>query len=87
MIRVRHRSAASIWLMLVLLTVASVGTVEMMSFARLSGLLIAVIAGIKGSFVILDFMEARHARPVWRNLYLGWLGAMSLVLVVLSIAG
>lgn len=87
MIGVHHRSVASIWLMLVVLTAASVGTVEMMAFARLSGLLIAAIAGIKGSFVILDFMEARHARPVWRNLYLGWLGTMTLVLVALAVAG
>ena len=73
--------------MLVVLTAASVGTVEMMSFTSLSGLLIAAIAGIKGSFVILDFMEARHARPVWRNLYLGWLGTMALVLIALAAAG
>jgi hypothetical protein len=49
--------------------------------------MIFVLAGFKGAWVILDFMELRHAPAVWRWLLLGWLTLVCGVIVLLWVAG
>lgn len=34
------------------------------------------LAFLKGALIALDFMETRHAPPLWRRLLLGWLAAV-----------
>lgn len=49
--------------------------------------LIFALAAFKGAWVILDFMELRHAPSLWRWLLLGWLGLVCLTIVLLWVAG
>ena len=36
-------------------------------------LVVFALAAVKGTLVILDFMELRHAPPLWRRVVIGWL--------------
>lgn len=39
------------------------------------------LAALKGVLVVLDYMELRHAPPLWHRLLLGWLaGVVTLIL-------
>jgi hypothetical protein len=45
------------------------------------------LAALKGALVILDYMELRHAPPLWRRLLLGWLaGVVTLILAWRALA-
>ena len=43
------------------------------------------LAGLKGALIVLDFMELRHAPPLWRRLLLGWLGGVLAVLLLVAL--
>lgn len=40
------------------------------------------LALLKGWLVILDFMELRHAPPLWRQLLTGWLALVTGLIVL-----
>ena len=64
---------SSVWLLLVIATGLTFAAGEFGTPGR--GLILGVLALalFKGSLVILDFMELRHAPPLWRRAVLGWL--------------
>jgi len=72
------------WLALSVVTGASWWLGERGS--HLSGPLAAAVFALalfKGAVVVLEFMELRHAPPLWRRLLLGWLvGVVALLLVL-----
>ena len=78
-----ERSITQTWMLLVVLTLVSVGIAEY-SGAR-AAMLLAVfgVAVIKGQIVAARFMETGRARPVWRTLYHCWI----LLIGVLLLAG
>ncbi|KAB2895908.1 MAG: cytochrome C oxidase subunit IV family protein [Burkholderiaceae bacterium] len=39
------------------------------------------LSALKGTLIVLDYMELRHAPALWRRLLLGWLAAVVLVLL------
>ncbi len=45
------------------------------------------IAWIKGRLVVLDFMELRHAPPLYRRLFEGWVLLVSTLLLALYWVG
>lgn len=47
-----------------------------------AALLVMSLAVGKGCLIILDYMELRHAPPLWRRLLLGWLATV--VVLVLA---
>ncbi|MDD2177623.1 cytochrome C oxidase subunit IV family protein [Acidovorax sp. D2M1] len=47
-----------------------------------AAILVLALAAAKGSLIILDYMELRHAPALWRRLLLGWLATV--VLLVLA---
>ncbi len=63
---------AMVWLVLVGLTVVAVGICEEQSLGTYSSLVIVIIAAAKARFVILHYMEAKHAPAHWRFLYETW---------------
>ena len=64
-----------LWAMLVLATLASawLGEREAGTLAGPAAALVLALAALKGGFIVLDFMELRHAPALWRGLLLGWL--------------
>ena len=48
---------------------------------------IFALAVLKGSVVILDFMELRHAPALWRRLVLGWLLLVTAAILLLHSIG
>lgn len=44
-------------------------------------LLVFGLSFAKGLFIALDFMELRHAPPLWRRFVLGWLALVLTVIV------
>lgn len=49
--------------------------------------LMFALAFVKGALIALDFMETRHAPPLWRRLLLGWLaGVIGLIVLAWWIA-
>ncbi|SOE51726.1 Cytochrome C oxidase subunit IV [Burkholderia sp. OK233] len=51
----------------------------MVGFAAGAGTL--AIAYLKGRLIVLDCMELRHAPPVWRGIFEGWLLLISVALL------
>jgi hypothetical protein len=61
------------WLLLVLATGVTFG-LRVEDFVGLAaGAATLGLAYFKGRLVILEFMELRHAPPVWRGIVEGWL--------------
>ena len=75
-------SPLTVWLVLVVATGITFTAAELGSAGRLLVVGVLGLALLKGSLVILHFMELRHAPAVWRWSVLGWLWA-----VVLGIVG
>ena len=40
------------------------------------------LAFLKGLWIALDFMELRHAPPLWRRLVVGWLAVVVLLILL-----
>ncbi|PKO90576.1 MAG: hypothetical protein CVU18_00215 [Betaproteobacteria bacterium HGW-Betaproteobacteria-12] len=72
----------SAWILLVA-TVAAFSISGQHGFGLYAGALTLVIGYIKGRLVVLDFMEMRHAPPVWRRLLEGWLVLLTSVLLAI----
>lgn len=72
----------SAWILLAA-TVAAFGISGHHGFGLYTGALTLVIGYIKGRLVVLDFMEMRHAPPVWRLLLEGWLVLLTSVLLAI----
>jgi hypothetical protein len=68
-----------VWLMLVAATlvtwwIGEGGWASSGGFAAVA--LMFGLAFVKGTLIALDFMETRHAPPLWRRLLLGWLAGV-----------
>jgi hypothetical protein len=63
---------AAVWIVLCALTFASVLWVEGGWWPRFAPLLVVLIAAFKSRLVILNYMEARRAHPLWRLFYETW---------------
>ena len=70
------------WLLLVLLTVAAFGISDHTEWARYAGVATIAIAYLKGRWVVLDFMELRHAPRLWKLLLVGWLVFVTSMIVL-----
>ncbi len=70
------------WLLLVCLTLTSVGVFEGDWLGALSTLVIVLIAGIKAHMVMMHFMEAAHAPGRWRLLYETWVFAAAALIAI-----
>jgi hypothetical protein len=64
--------AAVLWIILCALSIFSVVQVEEGWWSWLAAVLVIVIAAAKAWLVIHHYMEAKHARPLWRVLYNAW---------------
>ena len=62
-----------VWIGLLLATAAAWGLGKLGATGPLTAATMLAIAGLKGSFVALDFMALRGVRLFWRALVLGWL--------------
>lgn len=45
---------------------------------------VLALSALKGTLIVLDYMELRHAPALWRRLLLGWLAAVVVVLLAAS---
>lgn len=68
--------ALTIWLFLIAATILAWAIGERGMAGPAIVALLFVLAFVKGSLVILDFMAVRHAPRMWRYVMLGWLGAV-----------
>ena len=68
--------ALVIWLFLIAATILAWAIGERGMGGPAIVALLFVLAFVKGSLVILDFMAVRHAPHLWRWVTLGWLGAV-----------
>lgn len=66
-------SPLTVWTLLVMSTGLTFAAGEFGSPGRLLILGVLALALFKGSLVILDFMELRHAPALWRRGVMGWL--------------
>lgn len=77
-----------IWVVLILATLLSWWLAER-SGERHLGIVASCVmlglSGLKGALIALDFMELRHAPPLWRRALLGWLCATLLLLLSASL--
>ena len=71
-----------VWAVLCGLTLVSVLLVEGGWWRSIAPVIIVLIAAVKSRMVILNYMEARHARPHWRFLYEAWNFAAAATLVI-----
>lgn len=82
---VSRKSILHIWIGLMAATAVTWWLGES-GVSRSSGLwALAVMFGLaflKGRWIVLDFMELRHAPPLWRRLMLGWLAGVIAVIVL-----
>lgn len=79
-------SLRQIWFVLVALTAASVLTGEWGLAGALSGYIVIASAAVKARWILLDYMEARHAPGPWRYLFEGWLAGAALIMGILVAA-
>lgn len=83
----------TVWLVLVLATGATwlVGELSGGSAHGHIGvapiLFVLVLAAVKGSLVILDFMELRHAPALWRWVVTGWLLLVTATILLAYLKG
>lgn len=79
----------TIWALLLLATILTWWLGEGgMQLGRSEIVIAAIVLGLsafKGVLIALDFMELRHAPPLWRHAVLGWLAAVCLALWVMSV--
>lgn len=74
-----------IWALLLLATAVTWWLGESRQVGRGTLLPVLVIFGLavfKGAWVIVDFMDLRHAPALWRRLLLGWLLAVTSVIML-----
>jgi hypothetical protein len=73
------------WLGLISATFVSWAVAEGSELARLVGVLVLIVAGIKAGLVIRHFMEIGRGSQGWEWFFLVWLLAVSAMLVVTSL--
>lgn len=78
-----QRRLDRVWIGLLLATASTWGLGKLGAAGPLTVATMLAIAGLKGSFVALDFMALRGVRLFWRALLLGWL---ALVLGLIGLA-
>jgi heme/copper-type cytochrome/quinol oxidase subunit 4 len=72
-----------VWIALCALTVLSMFFVESDGWWRAAAPVpVVLIAAAKSRLVILNFMEARNARPHWRFLYEAWTFAAAATIII-----
>ncbi len=70
------------WLIMLVATLATWALGEGGAAGSVAVLIMLVLAFVKGSLVILDFMELRHAPLLWRILLTGWLILITSLIVL-----
>lgn len=71
-----------IWAALVGLTLASYLLAHEAGLTALAAIAMFAIAAFKSELVLVNFMEANHAKRQWLWLYRLWIGAVTIILVV-----
>jgi hypothetical protein len=77
------RSLQRTWLLLMIATGAAFGLRAEGFVGVAPGAATLALAYAKGRLVVLDFMELRHAPPLWRGIVEGWLLVVSLSLLAI----
>jgi len=75
-----------LWVVLILITVASLESVRLKGHVideRLQGAAVIILAFIKVRLIILDFMEIRHAPVPLRVALEAWMGVICAALITL----
>lgn len=65
------------WLLLVLLTLLSLGAGHVGLGGLVTNGLILVAAFAKGRWMLMDFLKLRSTPPAWRTLFLSWLALVT----------
>ena len=73
---------ATLWMVLVGLTVLAVAICEEQLLGTYSSFVIVLIAAAKARLVILHYMEARHAPAHWRFLYETWNFSAAAIIII-----
>ncbi|MFW5451399.1 MAG: cytochrome C oxidase subunit IV family protein [Methylophagaceae bacterium] len=68
----------TVWMLMVLLTLAT----YVMGQLAYSSILVLVMAAIKGSLIIRDFMELKGVSLLWRVIMYGWLWIICLTIAI-----
>lgn len=69
------------WLVIVVATVVAYGLRSEEWVGYGVGVATLALAYVKARLVVLEFMELRHAPPVWRGIFEGWLLLLSVALL------
>ena len=77
----------AIWSVLVAATGLTYAAGEFGTPGRLLMVAVLAIALVKGALVSLDFMELRHAPPLWRRIVIGWLLVVSAGIIFAYLKG
>lgn len=76
----RFISPFRVWVLLVVLTFASLAVAEQITLRAIAQFGIFAIAAIKGQLVIEHYMEARLAERHWQIMYSIWILVVTLLL-------
>jgi len=72
----------TVWLAMMLLTLTTYVMGELGKSGLVVVLFIVVTVGLKGSFIIRDFMELKGVSIIWRVLMYGWLWSICTTITV-----
>lgn len=70
------------WLLLIIATATTFWVGIDGALGMAAGAATLAITWIKGRLVVLDFMELRHAPPLWRRIIEGWLMLVTTLMLV-----
>lgn len=76
-----------IWVLLLGLTMSSVGFFEAKWLGPATSMLIVAIAAVKARLVIVHFMEVKRASRHWRWLYDAWIAAAAASIAIGGLVG
>lgn len=75
----------TLWVVLILLSTASLALFEGNFTSAMAGTAIILLAAIKSRLVILHYMEAHRAKRSWRLLYETWNFSCAALLIVANL--
>jgi Prokaryotic Cytochrome C oxidase subunit IV len=77
---------ATIWLILISLTLISIAIAERFDSAKLAIITVFLISALKADRVVVHYMEIKHAEASWQPLYRTWIIAVTVAIVTAHIA-
>jgi len=77
-----YYNASAVWISLLLLTVFTYFMGKLGYSGTIAMLIILIIAAIKGSLIMRDFMGLKNVSLLWRGIMYGWLSVVCITIAI-----